>query len=317
MDRLGVVARDVRFLEGDRATGGNVKAAAEAREAVGLVLGHRGAGQRQRGGGVDEGAAAQAGPAAVRLVPGEGAAGHGRRGVDQVGDATALTVATALAPGLVVDEDAVADGQEAGREIAIGGGVEVPQVVQEAAPRAQAAENRRGAEGRVVAASCGLVVIQPAAADAGGASRVVRDARPGPGADESRHAGRAAVVVAALGTVLGDGAVTHGERVRAVGAAAIARNDRASEALADQDHRAGTGVAVTAEGLVVVEGAPGDGRPGSQLRVESPPLRTSDPDNVGRVGARGVIAADGLVVAEATTLMLMSASVLAMAPPKL
>ena len=48
-------------------------------------------------------------------------------------------------------------------------------------------------------AARGLVVVQHAAADAGGASRVVRDAAAGPGADKARHGGGAAVVVAALG----------------------------------------------------------------------------------------------------------------------
>jgi hypothetical protein len=77
---------------------------ADPGSAIGLVLGHQGVGQRQGGGGVVEGAAAQAGPAAVpvRLVVGEGAAVYRGRGGEQLGDAAALAVVPDATLGLVV-----------------------------------------------------------------------------------------------------------------------------------------------------------------------------------------------------------------------
>jgi len=87
----------------------------------------------------------------------------------------------------------------------------------------------------------------------------------------------------ALGGVGGEGAVAHSEGVGPKRAAAVARNDRASEAFADQDHGAAAGVAVAADGRVVVEGAAGDGDRDPNLSVEGAPLCAPDPDDVGPV----------------------------------
>src|SRR5262249_43772633 len=99
----------------------SIYTAADPWGAIGLVLGHQAVRQRQRGGGVVEGAAAQAGPAALtdRFVQGDGAAVHCRLGVEHVGNAAAFAVAPAIPLGLVVVEDAVADGDHACREEAI------------------------------------------------------------------------------------------------------------------------------------------------------------------------------------------------------
>ena len=130
-----------------------VDAAADPRGAVGLVLGHRGHRQRQGGGGVVVGAAAQAGPAAVPvgLVVGEGAAVHRGRGREHVGDAAAHAVAAATPLGLVVVERAVADGDDAGVQGPVAGGVVIPQEVEDAASRAETGEDSPGAAGRVAA----------------------------------------------------------------------------------------------------------------------------------------------------------------------
>src|SRR5262249_59114235 len=70
----------------------------------------------------------------------------------------------------------------------------------------------------------------------------------------------------------------------------------ASQARADKHHRTAAGIALAAAGLVVVEGAAGNG--GHNARsVDHTPSAKSDLDDVG-AGGGGVIAADGLVVAE-------------------
>lgn len=121
--------------------------------------------------------------------------------------------------------------------------------------------------------------------------------RARPGADKSRHAAVAGIVVAALGGVLEDRAVADGERGRAIEVAAEAHDDRTSQGFSDQDHGAGTGVAVATQGLVPVEDAAHDGARTSELIVKSTPLGTPDRAEVGRDG-RGVVAADGLVLTE-------------------
>src|SRR5205814_43793 len=121
------------------------------------------------------GTAAQAGaaPASVRLVVAQGAAVHRSRGREQVGDAATLAVAAAPLGQVVVDR-AVADGDDAGaqRPEVLRRGVVVPQVVEDAAPRAETGEDGPGAAGRVAVATARLVVVQLAAADTGRTSCV-------------------------------------------------------------------------------------------------------------------------------------------------
>ena len=107
----------------------------------------------------------------------------------------------------------------------------------------------------------------------------------------------AAVVVAALGTVTDEVAAADGERVRAKQIAAVARNDRTSQAFADQDDHPAAGVAVAALGLVVVEGAEREGGRTSKLIVKSATLCTADRGKVVR-GGSGVVSAVGLIVTE-------------------
>src|SRR5262245_55539021 len=71
----------------------------------------------------------------------------------------------------------------------------------------------------------------------------------------------------------------------------------ASQARADKHHRTAAGVAVAADGLVVVECAAGNGGHTSKRTVDHTPSAKPDLDDVGALGG-GVIAAGGLVVAE-------------------
>ena len=106
-----------------------VDAAADPRATVGLVESHQRFRQCQRRAGVIVRTAAQAGAAdaAVRLVQDQDAGGHRGRGREHIGDAAALAVAAAAALGLVVVDYAVPNADDAGRELAIAGGVEVPR----------------------------------------------------------------------------------------------------------------------------------------------------------------------------------------------
>ena len=186
----------------DRERPEDVDAAANPRAAVGLVRVHQRIRQCQRRAGVIVSPAAQAGAAdppfawfRIRML----------EDTVVVAESTlAMPPPSPLPPpppwAWLRSSDAVADGDRAGRELAIAGGVVIPQEVEDAAPRARGRRRQPRAAGRVVVAARGLAVVQHAAADAGGASRVVRDAGAGPGADKARHAGGAAVVVAALGT---------------------------------------------------------------------------------------------------------------------
>src|SRR5262245_55773266 len=133
---------------------------------------------------------------------------------------------------------------------------------------------------------------QLAAADAGRSSQVIRQARAGPDPDQTCDTGGAGVVVSAQGTVEVQGAVADGGPVGPKRNAAQSRMGRASQARADQDHRAAAAVAVAADGLVVVECAAGNGGHSSKRSVDHTPSAESDLDDVGAGGA-GVIAADG------------------------
>ncbi len=119
-----------------------------------------------------------------------------------------------------------------------------------------------------------------------------------PAADKAHRRGGAAVVVAALGLVVRERAVREREGIRPKSDAAVGRIDPASQGGADVDHRTTAGVAVAADGLVVVEGAVGDVDDISQLSANRTALGISGLDDVGP-GGGGVIAADGLVVTEA------------------
>src|SRR5262245_22474019 len=252
-----VLLDDAEGIEGERPQ--VVDAPADAGLPVGVVLGDRGTGQRQAGGGVVVGAAAQAGAAAVPVgvVVGQPAAIHRGRGREQIGDAAAQAVAAAAPLGLVVIERAIGNGDHAGVQ-GPEGGVVIPQEVEDAATRAETGEDSSGAAGRVTLAAAGLAVVQLAAADAGRAPQEIRNASADPGPDQGRHACSAGVVVAAEGIVVRQGAVAD----RSGGgkeSSAEPGVGRASQGRADQDHSAATGVAVTADGLIVVQRTTGNG----------------------------------------------------------
>src|SRR5262249_39578741 len=153
------------------------------RRAVGVVLSHRGIGQRQAGAGVVEGAAAQSGPAAaVGLVVGQSAGVHGGRGRQQGGNAAAGAAATPL--GLVVVEGAAADGDRTDVELTVARRVVVPQSVEDRAARSETCEDP-GPAGRIAAAAAGLAMVQIAVADGGRSAQIVRNAGADSGADKS------------------------------------------------------------------------------------------------------------------------------------
>ena len=81
--------------------------------------------------------------------------------------------------------------------------------------------------------------------------------------------------------------------------AAVSRIDRASQGRADKDHRAAAAVAVAADGPGCGRGCSRKWWPHLRTRLSNrTPFGNSDLDDVGP-GGGGVIAADGLVVAEA------------------
>ena len=99
--------------------------------------------------------------------------------------------------------------------------------------------------------------------------------------------------------LLREGGIANGKGVVPDIDAAEAGKDAGPKARADMDHGTAAGVAVAADGLVVVEGAAGEGGRRPELIADRTPLGDSDLDNVGPRGG-AVIAADGLVVAEGT-----------------
>ena len=111
-------------------------------------------------------------------------------GREHVGNAA--TVSLAAQPGLrpVAAQGGAAHGEHAGVKIAIGGGVEIAQVIEDAAPRAEVGENGTGAACRVVLAAADQVAADGAAADVDGASCIRGDAAPGAGANQGRDASR-------------------------------------------------------------------------------------------------------------------------------
>src|SRR5579871_3899632 len=142
-----------------------------------------------------------------------------------------------------------------------------------------------------------MVMAQHAAADAGRPSGVIGDASARPGADQTRHIGRAGVVVAAKGIVVGERAIAEGERVRANRVAAIARNDGATQPFAHQDYRTSTGVAVAADGRIMVKGAVGESGVVANFAVKSTSFGAADSENIG-AGGGGIVASESLIIAE-------------------
>ena len=123
----------------------------------------------------------RAGPAAaaVCLILDEGAGAHRGRGREDVGAAAAQGAAAAASLGLIVVDQAVADGNDTSAKLAKDGGVVVAQPIEDGAARAETGEDRAAAVGRVVVAAAGLVVVQVAVAYAGRTSQVIHNARAG------------------------------------------------------------------------------------------------------------------------------------------
>ena len=104
---------------------------------------------------------------------------------EHVGDAAALGIAAVDSLGMVLVDRAAVDGDHAGVQEPVAGRIVIPEVIEDAAPRAEASEDGPGTTGRVVVATRGVAVGQFAAADGDRASKVIRDAgttpaQPGP-----------------------------------------------------------------------------------------------------------------------------------------